>query len=208
MLTGNNFIEKNIIDLKIFCKESIISKMKNKFGYKNLHQIPYFEKVIVNIGINSSIDKKNFNIIKKDLGYIAGQTPKIIKAKKSISNFKIRKGFSIVGIKVTLRRKKMYDFLVRLIHIVLPRIQGFRGIPENKFDKNGNYHFGIRDYSIFPEIQNLSTRHDGKNNYRFSMMKSRFLLGLGITIVINNNLKNQSESKKLLSLIGFPFKKN
>lgn len=173
--------------LKILYKK-IIPKLIAQFGYKNIHQVPKIKKIIINRslgldGINANILKKSF----KELSLIAGQIPLITKTKKAIAGFKIRQNVNI-GIKVTLRKDKMYAFLDKLINVNLPQIRDFRGISSKKFDKNGNFNFGIQEQLIFPEI-----------NYE-NIDKIR---GYNITIVLTG--KTAGENKFLLSSLNFPF---
>ncbi len=173
-----------------FYKKEGISKLKEKFGYKNVMQVPCLEKIVVNMGLSEAKDDvKIIDKAREELSAITGQVPLITKAKKSISNFKLREGVPI-GAKVTLRGNRMYDFLERLIKASLPRIRDFKGISRKAFDKWGNYNLGIREQSIFPEI-----RVD-------KVEKTR---GLNITIEINS--KSIEESMELLILMGMPFQK-
>lgn len=166
-----------------------------KFGYKNKMAVPKIEKVVVNIGfgrlVSGKTSKEKEEIIKsilEDLTLITGQKPILTKAKKSISSFKVRKGDPI-GAKVTLRKKMMYDFLERLIHIVLPRSRDFRGIETSSFDKKGNLTIGIKEHIAFPEV---------------SPEKTRNIFSLEVTITIN--AKKREEGIELLKLLGFPIK--
>lgn len=157
---------------------------------KNLLSLPRLKKVVLNVGLKEGLEnEKVFETVTADLSAITGQKPIITKAKKAIANFKLRIGDKI-GIKVTLRKKKMFDFLEKLITMVLPRVRDFRGISGSCFDKNGNYTLGLSEYSIFPEIDTSK------------MDKIR---GLEITIV--TTAKNPAEGKILLESLGFPFKK-
>jgi len=173
-------------------KETIINKvqpiLKEKFGYKNIYMVPKIYKVILNMGLG--IDGNDSKILKschEDLAKIAGQSPVITKFKKSIANFKTRKDTNS-GLKVTLRKNKMYEFLDRLINIGLPRIKDFRGLNPNSFDKFGNYTFGIKEHIIFPEV---------------NFDKVDKIRGLDITISIKT--KNKQHSYELLKQINFPF---
>lgn len=182
--------------LKEKYQKEVIPKMKEKFGYKNELAVPKIEKVVVNTGIGKILNntdpsqrEKVVQEIASDLAQITGQKPIVTKSKKSISAFKIRQG-SIVGLKVTLRRQRMYDFLERLINIVIPRMRDFQGIPLKSIDKNGNLTIGIKEHIIFPEIQPEKTKR---------------IFGLEITIV--TNAKNKEEAIELFSLLNFPLAK-
>jgi len=171
-------------------KTKIISKLKEEFGYKNNLAVPSLEKVIVNIGLGRAItDSKVFEQVNKDIKLISGQKPVKTYAHKSISGFKIRKGLPI-GMMVTLRGKRMYDFLEKLIDIVLPQVRDFRGIKSTAFDQSGNYSLGIKEHIVFPEIdyENVSE-----------------VYGLEINII--TTVKRNKEAKRLLELLGFPFSK-
>ena len=173
-------------------KDQIIKEiqpdLKNKFGYKSIYMGPNIEKVVLNMGLG--IDGNDSKIIKsclEDLSNITGQKPVITKFKKSISNFKTRKSTN-AGLKVTLRKNKMYEFIDRLVNIALPRIKDFRGLPITGFDKFGNYTFGIKEHIIFPEV---------------NFDKVDKIRGLDITIVIKS-LKKE-DSLELLKKFNFPF---
>ena len=130
----------------------IRNELKEKFGLKNLFEVPKLEKIVVNIGVGEAVsDSKIINNAIEDLSLITGQKPIITRAKKSIAGFKLRKGLSI-GCKVTLRKKRMYEFLDRLIFIALPRVRDFKGLSKKSFDGFGNYSIGIKEQIIFPEI--------------------------------------------------------
>ena len=172
---------------EIYLKE-IKPELKKKFGFKNSYMSPKIEKIVLNMGLG--VDGNNSKIIKsceEDLSKITGQKPVILKFKKSISNFKTRKNTN-AGLKVTLRKNKMYEFIDRLVNIALPRIKDFRGLSPNSFDKFGNYTFGIKEHIIFPEV---------------NFDKVDKIRGLDITIVISNINKNHSY--ELLSKMNFPF---
>ena len=172
---------------EIFFKE-IQKNLKEKFGFKNKYMGPKLEKVVINMGLGT--DGNDSKIIKScsdDMANITGQKPVITKFKKSISNFKTRKNTN-AGLKVTLRKNKMYEFIDRLVNIALPRIKDFRGLSMNGFDKFGNYTFGIKEHIIFPEV----------NFDRIDKIR-----GLDITIVIS--AINKEHSYELLSKLNFPF---
>ncbi len=175
---------------ELFSKE-IKPNLKQQFGYKNQYMVPEIQKIVLNMGLG--IDGNDSKILKSnldDLAAITGQKPVITKFKKSISNFKTRKNTN-AGIKVTLRRNKMYEFIDRLVNIALPRIKDFRGLSESGFDKFGNYTFGIKEHIIFPEV---------------NFDKVEKIRGLDITIVIKSTKKN--DSFELLKKLNFPFKNN
>ena len=175
--------------LKITYDKEIINKLMSKLSVKNKHQVPKIEKIILNMGLGEDAsDGKKLKACVDDLALIAGQRPIITKFKKSISNFKTRKG-SNAGAKVTLRSDKMYEFIDRLVNIALPRIKDFRGLSSNGFDKFGNYTFGIKEHIIFPEV---------------NFDKVEKIRGLDITIVIKSIKK--SDSFELLKKLNFPFK--
>ena len=173
---------------ELFVKE-IKPSLKEQFGYKNHYMVPQMQKVVLNMGLG--IDGNDAKIIKssqEDLAAITGQKPVVTKFKKSISNFKTRKGTN-AGLKVTLRKVKMYEFIDRLVNIALPRIKDFRGLSQNGFDNFGNYTFGIKEHIIFPEV---------------NFDKVEKIRGLDITIVIKSLKKN--DSFELLKKLNFPFK--
>ena len=172
---------------ELYFKE-IQSNLKQKFGFKNVYMSPQLKKIVLNLGLG--IDGNDSKIIKacqEDLSKICGQKPTITKFKKSISNFKTRKNTN-AGLKVTLRKNKMYEFVDRLVNIALPRIKDFRGLSPNGFDKFGNYTFGIKEHIIFPEV---------------NFDKVDKIRGLDITIVISSLKKEHSY--ELLNNLNFPF---
>ncbi|AHC39371.1 50S ribosomal protein L5 [Ehrlichia muris] len=174
--------------LKDLYKSHIVPSLKVKLGYSNVMQVPKIVKVCLNIGLGvSGSDSKVMNSCVRDLALIAGQKPVATYAKKSIAGFKIRKGFPI-GCKVTLRNNKMYEFLERLIHVVLPREQDFKGLSVNQFDGCGNLSIGIKEHISFLEID-----YD----------KIDKILGLDINIV--TNAVNNNDAKLLLMEFGLPF---
>lgn len=133
-------------------KEEVIKKLQEELKIKNPMAVPALSKIIVNIGVKNAVaDKKNIEIALKVLGQITGQKPKITKAKKSIASFKLREGDKI-GVMVTLRGNRMYEFYTKLVKVVLPRIKDFRGVKDSSFDSRGNYTLGLAEYSVFPEI--------------------------------------------------------
>ncbi|MBZ2175246.1 50S ribosomal protein L5 [Schnuerera sp. xch1] len=176
--------------LKEKYKNEVIPALMEMFKYKSVMEVPKLEKIIINMGVGEAKDNpKALENAVKELELITGQKPVVTKAKKSISNFKIRKGMN-VGTKVTLRGKKMYDFLDKLANISLPRVRDFRGISGSSFDGRGNYALGIKEQLIFPEIE-------------YDMVES--VRGLDISIVTTAN--TDEEAKAFLELMGMPFKK-
>jgi len=175
--------------LKKQYEEEIIPKMKEEFKYKSSMQVPKLVKISINQGLGDATqDKKIIDEAMKDLATIVGQKVISIKAKKSVSNFKLREGQS-VGTKVTLRRERMYEFLDRLISVALPRVKDFRGINDKSFDGRGNYSMGVEEHTIFPEIQ---------------LDKVNRVLGMDITFV--TTAKTDAEALALLKHFGMPFK--
>ena len=175
--------------LKELYKNEIKNSLKEKYGFKNLNMSPEIEKIVINMGLG--IDGNDSKIIKsceEDLSKITGQKPVTTKFKKSISNFKTRKNTK-AGLKVTLRKNKMYEFIDRLVNIALPRIKDFRGLSSNGFDLFGNYTFGVKEHIIFPEV---------------NFDKVDKIRGLDITIVIKSMSKEHS--LELLKKFNFPFK--
>jgi len=170
----------------------IVDNLKKKFSISNKLMIPKVSKVILNMGLGAdSIDKKKVQSCVDDMSLISGQKPIVTKFKKSISNFKTRKG-TTAGVKVTLRKKKMYEFIDRLVNIALPRIKDFQGLSTKSFDKFGNYSFGIKEHIIFPEV---------------NFDKVDKIRGMDITIVIEGD--NNESKAALLDEMNFPFiKKN
>ena len=175
--------------LKDLYKKEIKTSLKEKYGFKNLNMSPELNKIVINMGLG--IDDNDNKIIKtceEDLSKITGQKPVITKFKKSISNFKTRKDTK-AGLKVTLRKDKMYEFIDRLVNIALPRIKDFRGLSTEGFDRFGNYTFGVKEHIIFPEV---------------NFDKVDKIRGLDITIVIRSISKEHS--LELLKKFNFPFK--
>ena len=174
--------------LKETLKKEIQPKLKEKLGYKNLYMGPQIYKVVLNMGLGlDGNDSKILKSCQEDLAKITGQAPVVTKFKKSIANFKTRKNTNS-GLKVTLRKNKMYEFLDRLVNIALPRIKDFRGLNPNSFDKFGNYTFGIKEHIIFPEV---------------NFDKVEKIRGLDITISIK--AQNREHSYELLKQLNFPF---
>ena len=161
-----------------------------KFQYKSVMQIPKIEKVVINIGLGEAKDNaKVIEAASNDLALITGQKPVVTKAKKSVANFKIRQGMNI-GVKVTLRGEKMYEFIDKLFNVALPRVRDFRGINPNAFDGRGNYSLGIKEQLIFPEIE-----YDKIDKIR------------GMDIIFVTTAKTDEEGRELLKLMGAPFTK-
>lgn len=176
--------------LNVLYETDIVSKMIKKFGYKNKMQVPKLEKICINIGVGKAKEEAaSLKKAQEDIRVISGQQPVITRAKKSISNFKIRQG-DPVGCCVTLRRERMFEFLDRLISTAFPRVRDFSGLPDKSFDGRGNYSIGIREQIIFPEID-----YDKVDRIR------------GMNITITTTAKTDEEAYNLLSLFGFPFKK-
>ena len=174
---------------ELYNKEIKIS-LKDKFGYKNFYMVPEIQKIVLNMGLGlDGNDTKILKTCQEDLSKITGQLPVVTKFKKSISNFKTRKN-SNSGLKVTLRKNKMYEFIDRLVNIALPRIKDIRGLSSDGFDKFGNYSFGIKEHIIFPEVN-----FDKVDKVR----------GLDISIIIKN--QKIEDSHELLKKFNFPFKK-
>ena len=169
-------------------KETVISAMMEKFGYKNVMEVPRVEKVVINIGVGDAIQNaKALEDSVKELEQITGQKAVVTKAKKSIANFKLRAGMPI-GCKVTLRSEKMYDFLDKLMNISLPRVRDFRGVSDTSFDGRGNYTLGVKEQLIFPEID-----YDKIDKVR------------GLDVIITTTAKTDEEGRELLKALGMPF---
>ncbi len=176
--------------LKVFYNETVAPQLKEKFGYKNVMEIPKIEKIVINVGAGEAKDNsKVISSIVEDLGTITGQKPVVCTARKSVANFKIREGMKI-GAKVTLRGEKMYEFLDRFFNLALPRVRDFRGINPKSFDGRGNYNMGVKEQLIFPEIE-----YDKIDKIR------------GMDISISTTAKSDDEARELLRLMGAPFAK-
>ena len=175
--------------LKETFKKEIQQELKNKFGYKNIYMVPEIKKVVINMGLGlDGNDNKILKSCEDDMSKITGQKPVVTKFKKSISNFKTRKNTN-AGIKSTLRKNKMYEFIDRLVNIALPRIKDFRGLSTDGFDRFGNFTFGVKEHIIFPEV---------------NFDKVDKIRGLDISIVIRSISKDHSI--ELLKKFNFPFK--
>jgi len=176
------------ISLDLYKKE-VMKKLKDDFGYSNVMEIPRLQAVVVNAGVGRGVkDSKEIKEVEEGLKIILGQTPVRTKSKKSIAGFKLRDGMDI-GVKATLRGEKMYDFIDRLVNLAIPRVRDFRGLKAGAFDGNGNYSIGIKDHTIFPEIDYEKFSHP------FSMQ-----------VNIVTTAKTDEEAKKMLSYLNFPFK--
>ena len=176
--------------LKDYYVDTVAPALMKKFNYKSVMEIPKLDKVIVNVGAGEAIsNSKVIDAIVNDITQITGQKPVICRAKKSVANFKLREGMPI-GVKVTLRRENMYEFVDKLFNVAFPRVRDFRGINPNSFDGRGNYSTGIKEQLIFPEIE-----YDKIDKVR------------GIDINFITTAKTDEEAKELLSLLGAPFAK-
>lgn len=170
-------------------KQTIAPALKTELGLKNVMQVPAVEKVVINVGYGRHIKESGFiDHVEKTLRAITGQTPVHNKAKKSISNFKLREG-SDIGMSVTLRGKSMYDFLYRFIHLTLPRVRDFRGLSVKSFDKGGNYTIGFKEHIAFPEVT-------GEGSEKIH----------GLQVVISTSAKDKKQGITLLKKMGFPFR--
>lgn len=169
-------------------QEEAAPALMSKFGYKSSMQIPRIDKIVVNVGCGDARDNaKALDAVVKDISAITGQKAVVTKAKRSVANFKLREGMA-VGVKVTLRQEKMWEFLDRLFNVALPRVRDFRGISPNSFDGRGNYAFGIKEQLIFPEID-----YDKIEQIR------------GMDIAICTTAQTDEEARELLTLMGAPF---
>lgn len=169
----------------------IVPSLKEKLEIKNIMEVPKVEKIVLNMGIGTYIrtGNKDFSSLQEHLSLIAGQACTVRYAKKAISNFKLRAGMP-VGLSVTLRGEKMYDFLERLIHIALPRVRDFRGVNKKGFDKQGNYNFWVKEHTIFLEVP------------QDDVVKAH-----GIQVTVKTNAQSAEAGKELLTQMGFPFSK-
>jgi len=176
--------------LYTYYKDEIVGKLTEEFKYENVMAVPKLQKIVINVGVGSAIsDAKELDSVVQNIAQITGQQPVKTKAKKSISNFKLREGMPI-GCKVTLRGKIMFEFLDRLINLALPRTRDFQGVPNKSFDGRGNYTMGIKEHTIFPEID---------------VDKTNQVHGMDITFV--TSAVNDEEAFTLLKHFGMPFKK-
>ena len=169
-------------------KKEIMDKLKDKFKYKNQFEIPKLENVVINMGVGEAVkDSKKIDTAVSELAAISGQRPIVTKSKKANASFKLREGMPI-GVKVTLRKNKMYEFVDRFINIALPRVRDFRGINPKSFDGNGNYSLGLKEQFVFPEIE-----FDNVDSAR------------GMDIIFVTSAKSDDEAKELLKGFNFPF---
>ena len=176
--------------LKTHYDEVVRKQLQEKFQYKNVMQVPALEKIVLNIGVGEAVsDSKKARTAADDLALIAGQKPVITKAKKSIATFKVREGMPL-GVKVTLRRQQMFEFLDRLVTIALPRVRDFRGLNPKSFDGRGNYAMGIKEHIVFPEIE-----YDKVDQI------------WGMDVIICTTAPNDDEARELLRAFNFPFTK-
>ncbi len=177
-------------DLKTRYVEEVIPAMKEKFGYKNIHQVPKMVKIVLNMGVGeASHNSKIAESIESQLTKIAGQKAVVTKAKKSIASYKLREGMP-VGAMATLRGERMYDFMQKLICVVLPRIRDFRGVSSKSFDGRGNYTLGLKEQALFPEI---------------TYEEVDLVKGMNVSVI--TTAKTDEEARELLALLGMPFKK-
>jgi large subunit ribosomal protein L5 len=168
--------------------DKIVAAMTEKFGYKNAMEVPRLDKIVLNMGVGEATqDKKKVDQAAQEMELIAGQKPVVTKAKKSIAQFKLREGMPI-GVKVTLRRERMYEFLDRFITIALPRVRDFRGLNPKSFDGRGNYACGLKEQLVFPEIS-----YDRIDKIR------------GMDVIVTTTARTDDEARELLRLFGFPF---
>lgn len=169
----------------------VVPALMQKFNYKNINQVPKLEKIVLNMGLGDTKDNpKGLETAVAEMGLIAGQKPIVIKARKSVANFKLREGMN-VGAKVTLRADKMYFFADKLLNITLPRVRDFRGVSAKSFDGRGNYSMGVKDQLIFPEIE-----YDKVEKVR------------GMDVIFVTSAKTDEEARELLRLLGMPFAQN
>lgn len=177
------------VSLKQKYQEEVIPAMMDRFGYRNVMEVPRLEKVVINVGLGEAIQNpKAVDAAMEDIRAITGQQPVVTRAKKSVAAFKVREGMRI-GLKVTLRGNRMYDFVDRLVNVALPRVRDFRGVSPRAFDGRGNYTLGLKEQLIFPEIN-----YDKIDKVR----------GLEVTLV--TTATNDEEARELLRLMGMPFK--
>ena len=169
-------------------KKEITNTLKNKFNYKNDLEIPKLEKIVINMGVGEAVkDSKKIEVAVKELAAISGQKPVVTKSKKANASFKLREGMPI-GVKVTLRKNRMYEFIDRFVNVALPRVRDFRGVNPKSFDGNGNYALGLKEQFVFPEIE-----YDNVDSVR------------GMDIIFVTSAKSDDEGKELLSGFDFPF---
>ncbi|HOM61052.1 MAG TPA: 50S ribosomal protein L5 [Anaerohalosphaeraceae bacterium] len=175
--------------LKVLYKSKVVPALKEKFGYTTPMAVPRLEKIVVSMGVGKATqDKKFLDLAIRDLTVVTGQKPLICTAKKSVSNFKVRQGDK-TGLKVTLRRERMYEFLDRLVNLAIPRVKDFRGLNPNGFDGHGNYSMGLEEQSVFPEID-----------------PARIEVNQGMNITFVTSAKTDEEGREMLRLFGMPFR--
>jgi len=171
-------------------RQEVVPAMMERFGYRNVLAVPRLEKIVINMGVGRAVDERSrIERAVEELGVIAGQRPVVTRAQRAVSGFKLRKG-DAVGCKVTLRGRRMYEFLDRLLSVVLPRVRDFRGLSDTAFDEAGNYSLGLNEQSVFPEVD---------------LDKVQYAQGMDITLVIRNS--SAEESRELLRLMGVPFRR-
>ncbi|MEQ8393654.1 50S ribosomal protein L5 [Thalassobaculum sp.] len=177
-----------MVRLQAVYNEAIRPELMAQFGYKNLLEVPRLEKIVINMGVGEAAsDSKKINIAVDEITRIAGQKPVVTRAKKSIAGFKLREGMPI-GVKVTLRRDRMFEFLDRLVNIALPRVRDFRGLNPKSFDGRGNFSMGVKEQIVFPEID-----YDKVDSVR------------GMDIIVVTTAKTDDEARELLKRFQFPF---
>ncbi|GAB4575511.1 MAG: 50S ribosomal protein L5 [Rhodothalassiaceae bacterium] len=171
--------------------EEVRKALTEKFGYKNVYEVPKLDKIVINVGVGDAVgDSKRINKVVEEIAAISGQKPVVTRAKKSIASFKLREGMPI-GVKVTLRKSRMYEFLDRLVTIALPRVRDFRGVNPKSFDGRGNYALGLKEQLVFPEIN-----YDKVDHVR------------GMDIIICTTAKTDDEARELLRGFDMPFTSN
>ena len=173
--------------MKELYQGTVAPALKKTYGYENPMQVPRISKVVINIGVNTKVDRDTMKAVTEDLARLSGQRPMVTKAKKSVSNFALREGMPI-GAKVTLRGARMYEFIDRLINVALPRIRDFRGVSAKGFDGHGNYTLGLKEQTIFPEVNPDNVKK---------------VQGMDITVVTTAETDN--EARDLLKHLGMPF---
>lgn len=177
--------------LRDIYKSKVAPALQEKFGYKNLMAVPRMEKIVVSMGVGKAVaDKKFLNSALRDLTVISAQKPLVCKAKKSVSNFKVRTGYE-TGLKVTLRKERMYEFMDRLINLAIPRVKDFRGLNAKSFDGRGNYSMGMVEQSVFPEIDPSKVENQQ---------------GMNITFI--TTAETDEEGREMLGLFGMPFRES
>ena len=181
---------RSVSRVKVYYDTEVVPALVKKFGYKSVMQVPKIDKIVINTGLGDIKDnQKSMQITENELKLITGQKPIYRKATKSVANFKVREGMNI-GLKVTLRGNRMYDFFDKLVSIALPRVRDFRGVPDKAFDGRGNYSLGLKEQLIFPEIT-----YDQVEKIR------------GMDVCIVTTAQTDEEARELLTALGMPFKK-